>query len=42
MVLMISFLAGCTGKKKGQDAQVESETDTITVADTGYTLTSSI
>ena len=37
MVLLISFIAGCTGKKKGQDAQVESETDTITVADTGYT-----
>ena len=36
IVLLVTFFAGCNGKKAGQDTQVEG-TDTVTVADTGYT-----
>jgi hypothetical protein len=37
VVLLVSFFAGCNGKKTGQGTQVESAADTVTVADTGFT-----
>lgn len=36
VVLMVAFITGCNGKKTGPGPQAEG-TDTVTVADTGYT-----